>query len=357
MSEAKYRKIAADMERRILEGNFGDRIPPTRILALEYNVSRQTILAALKVFKESGLLLSRGRRRGIKVVPKASPRKGVIGIVYTGGFDLRPEETVYGDMLRRIHEDGYDFLFIGMSQRSYSWREVLKLFTDHFVGLLFSNGALNEELIAALQRKFVAFLSCNRLPLVPGIHYFDFDHEYLFRKVLEQLQAVGCRRPALFFPSNIDGFSDMIHRLWRRLKRAYGLEWQEFDTFVPDAGMTYVQNFERLVRVLGRCRTLPDYLIYWGEITPRVHQLLTASNLPPSVPVICNDVSKDYCDNPRYIQLMDFDYRKFYLCAYDVLRELILAPGSQPIRRAFTPEVKFINSLVPDHGKAIVFEK
>jgi len=62
-------KIADDLRRRISTGELrpGERVPPERHLAHEYNVSRETVHAALEQLVHEGLVTSGGRRRGRSV--------------------------------------------------------------------------------------------------------------------------------------------------------------------------------------------------------------------------------------------------------------------------------------------------
>jgi DNA-binding GntR family transcriptional regulator len=59
-------KIADDLRRRIATGELrpGGRVPPERQLAREYDVSRETVHAALERLVHEGLVTSGGRRRG-----------------------------------------------------------------------------------------------------------------------------------------------------------------------------------------------------------------------------------------------------------------------------------------------------
>ncbi|MGD0981911.1 MAG: GntR family transcriptional regulator [Solirubrobacteraceae bacterium] len=67
-STAVFEQVAAQIRRAILDGEArpGERLPPARDLAAELGVNANTVLRALRVLREEGLLEFR-RGRGVTV--------------------------------------------------------------------------------------------------------------------------------------------------------------------------------------------------------------------------------------------------------------------------------------------------
>lgn len=67
-STAVFEQVAAAIRRAILEGEArpGERLPPARDLAAELGVNTNTVLRALRLLREEGLLEFR-RGRGVSV--------------------------------------------------------------------------------------------------------------------------------------------------------------------------------------------------------------------------------------------------------------------------------------------------
>jgi GntR family transcriptional regulator len=100
-----HEQVAAAIRRSIADGeaSAGDRLPPARDLAAVLDVNQNTVLRALRLLRDEGLLEFR-RGQGVRVA--GSPRRG---IVLAGARDLvrlarhhgyRQEELV--EMIRTL---------------------------------------------------------------------------------------------------------------------------------------------------------------------------------------------------------------------------------------------------------------
>ena len=76
---ALHDQVAAEIRRVIAEGECGpgDRLPPARDLAAVLGVNHNTVLRALRLLRDEGLLEFR-RGRGVTVVSEAPGRSDVI---------------------------------------------------------------------------------------------------------------------------------------------------------------------------------------------------------------------------------------------------------------------------------------
>ena len=72
-----HEQVAAEIRRAIAEGEAGpgERIPPARDLAAELGVNTNTVLRALRVLRDEGLV-EMGRGRSIRVIGR--PEKGLV---------------------------------------------------------------------------------------------------------------------------------------------------------------------------------------------------------------------------------------------------------------------------------------
>jgi GntR family transcriptional regulator len=72
-----HAQVAAEIRRAIAEGEAlpGERLPPARDLAAELGVNRNTVLRALRILRDEGLLEFR-RGRGVHV--SGTPQQGAV---------------------------------------------------------------------------------------------------------------------------------------------------------------------------------------------------------------------------------------------------------------------------------------
>ncbi len=342
MNQNKYRQLSATLEDRIHNGEFDYTIPSTRSLAFEYGVSKQTVTNALKPLIESGLLKS-GRRRGM-YINYSRKSQGLIGTVYYGRIDGVPEDTWLGPGLKQMKSDGYETVLINMPQRRLT-PYISKLFSNNFAGLIFIHSTLTEEIAVYLDRKNVPFISCNKQPINSSVNYVEYDHEYIFDKILGGLKEKGYRYPALFFYSQLDGFCDMIQRCWRSRKQKHDLTWEKFDHFIAGSLSNWDVASSRYLDFLAKCPTLPDAVVYWGTMgASKEFYTLANSKLPNEI--LWLHIKNQSSDPPgNFIGLEEFDSSPLYLEAYRLLRQLILVPDSHPIHGKITSEPVFKHAI------------
>jgi GntR family transcriptional regulator len=72
-----HEQVAAAIRRSIADGDAsaGDRLPPARDLAAVLGVNQNTVLRALRLLRDEGLLTFR-RGQGVRVA--GSPRRGIV---------------------------------------------------------------------------------------------------------------------------------------------------------------------------------------------------------------------------------------------------------------------------------------
>jgi GntR family transcriptional regulator len=77
MREVKFEQVAAEIRRAIADGEAkpGERLPPARDLAAVLGVNANTVLRALRLLRDEGLLEFR-RGRGVSVA--GTPERGAV---------------------------------------------------------------------------------------------------------------------------------------------------------------------------------------------------------------------------------------------------------------------------------------
>jgi GntR family transcriptional regulator len=96
-------QVAAEIRRAIADGEAepGDRLPPARDLAAVLDVNMNTVLRAMRLLRDEGLLEFR-RGRGIRVAGGAQPKSVVLAQAWALVLLARAEGYRKDELLRLI---------------------------------------------------------------------------------------------------------------------------------------------------------------------------------------------------------------------------------------------------------------
>lgn len=199
MKTMRFSSITSDIERKIRWGVFGEKMPATPELSAMYKCSKSTVSNALHPLVRSGLLQMHSRRGGL-CIDRSRFRSGAIGIVgrWPTGAAFSPEANI-SSLLEQIRKDGFEPVILNHSSEQDSIGSV-QHFHDGFEGLIFAGSSINEEIALALERKYIPFISCNRLPLNRRLNFVGFDIFDPIAKLLDILVERGYKNIAFIIP-------------------------------------------------------------------------------------------------------------------------------------------------------------
>jgi LacI family transcriptional regulator len=195
MLKTRYTEISADLEARILKGEFSNRLPGVIKLVNEYSTGQATIKKAIKLLENKGLVTINGTKGTYISRKKAIKRKWVIGIV---GLDIQPKIKIAAQKAIEevIEPANYTPLYIPMSRKliDESPEIIMQLPVD---GFIFSNSVLNRNLVTLLRQRGLSLVSMNRVFELPGVNWVDYDNEGVVVDTLNYLVGLGHKRIGL----------------------------------------------------------------------------------------------------------------------------------------------------------------
>lgn len=339
MSVSKYPGLSALLVQRIVRGDYRDRLPTTRDLALEFKVSRQTVTLALRPLIVCGLLSSSGSRGMLIKRGENLPVLRVM-VVSSGDDALVAGDASLASLLSRMRLDGLQASLHGVLP-DYSSQESLRGLLMTASGVLFTNSALTVDTASHLDKLNIPFVSCNRLPAFPRLHTVETNWSGAIRGLAEKIVAAGFTRLGLFFHGRLKGYNAMIRKEWQRIKETLAIPSLPCDEIALNYRTATVTNLRRFLTVLKESGEYPEVLLMWNGVDKQVVDLLYHSDA--SVPQTCQIIgcAKQGVEYPPELGVFHEgeSYQKTLFAAYTALWEVMLAPTSQRIRRFVDFEV------------------
>jgi hypothetical protein len=225
MSETKYKTISSTIENSIKSNVYGEKLPPVRTLAAEFEVSTRTINKALKELVTKGLIIPRGPK-GI-IIPSLDvirPRTNIVSI-FCNTSALHPNsDPMLKELKLKIEDDGYKPIFMNAPDPTAFDDE--NFWSSNWVdGYIFAYSTINKELAYKLHNKNVPFVVANRLPSECGAHWVEFNLKQTLKNLIEILIAKG-RTRIMFAYSRVKlpSYLDFIMNIWREIVNEYSDE-------------------------------------------------------------------------------------------------------------------------------------
>jgi len=343
MSSAKYPCLTVELEAKIRQGIYRNKIPTTRKLASEFAVSRQTVTNALRPLIDKGMLVAAGRH-GVRI-SYHQPEQGMIGIVAVGDSAVLTNTLIMSRLQKQINDDGFESVLLSISSlKTYS--NICNLLSDSFTGLIFTYSSLNMEIAEYLEKKKIPFISCNRLPVYSRLNFVEHDWVSAIRKISGVFARKGYLKQSLFFPSRLEGYARLIREQWKRIKAELNLPHMEIDELELEPDPDYLKNqsdcFIRYLKSLHKNGQYPQLIIMWGGgIADEIVEIVCHGQY--KLPQSCIFVGAQKTNSPipeQFLSFPEMDYHNLLSTAYEGLRELILAPSSKLIHRMVDCKIK-----------------
>jgi len=221
MLEARYKDISSQIAEGIKNCLWKDRLPGVVKLSKELKANPATIVKALKLLADKGLVTIQGTKGTFITQPNNRARRKVIGVV---GL---PNRAFHAGELASMEERAAaaDYRLIGISHNDDFFTRNPGRFLEFPVdGYIFMYSTLTMEIAAFLREKGISFASCNNPVGIPGVNWVDFDSEGNFEKALRHLISLGHKSIAYIeFDNPNYRYSERILAAYQRILAESGL--------------------------------------------------------------------------------------------------------------------------------------
>jgi DNA-binding LacI/PurR family transcriptional regulator len=251
MQQNKYNLIADDLEQRIANGEFTHRLPPTRQLAQEYQVSKRTFDKAAKRLKTAGFILPGAR--GTLINQEHLPRKrlNVIALVFEKTSNTSAKS---GNLITTLQQltaaCNYTLQMITLDK-------VKNFPADGFIFF----GCYDHKLAEYLHKNGIAAVSFNMQADNSPMSYVDLSYSDALIRSINRLTGKGITRIAFYHPmsQSPESFAN-----WKKLyaefiqeRQAFMLKLPELDFFIPHRGNSGLE----FVDFLRRQKNFPQVIL------------------------------------------------------------------------------------------------
>ncbi len=346
MSNSRFPAISIDIEEKITKGYYYGRIPAVESLVKEYNSSRQTVTNALRPLIHKKLLIPKSN--GTWINRRYRIKHGIIGIVVPVSTDTMIHHYDFQSLVDRIQADGRDILILDISQCRFS-PNMKSFFGNHFEGFIFTNSTLTVEVASYLDKQKIPFVSCNRLPVYPHLNFIDYNNTGAIGEITGNLVQAGYRDICLFFPARLEGYNDIVRKNWHHIKDELGLPISQADNFKYNWRKSAEENLQLLLKGIIHDKSWPQALIFWSNLFKMID--LITSVLPPECLLIAPaGEEREYPSN--VILTRKPNQGKLLQEAYQLLRELMTAPGTRPRHQYIDMPISYLQPIPKYHQPA-----
>ena len=345
MYPAKVPQITQLIERRIRQNFYSDRIPPTRVLAAELKVARQTMTDALKNLVQSGLLIN-CRRNGL-VIDCSKLKTGTVAAV--SRFDKTCIIDKFDNLKNIVNADGWKFICI----QANNPRELEKQLPEDTLGVLFTSSSLTVESAEYLQKCQLPFVSCNQLPGYRQINWIDFDIARSLKILLKPIAQKGYKHVGVILSGHMENFNDLLRKELLKAKRELGLHHDLYDDIIVYWQNDFDKMLNQTLSFFQQKNSYPEVLLCFAQLTteqcrqinqlPQPPQLLLTEtgsnleNLPPGVIGFKSAISS----------------AEVVRQGYELLRCAIFAPDMYPVQIQLEQKYVFFNDYFNQKGEKV----
>ncbi len=249
--QLKREELYQTLRSQILSGQYkhGLQIPPETKLTEEFNVSRDTLRAALKKLEEEGLLI-RVRPKGTFVNAPNLNRRLIVALLQPGNDIAEPRNYILPGMQKAAMEHGFEIELCPIDFVN----ETMSMFRNkEIAGYVIFGGRYSGE------EPYVKFLQKSGRPVImAGCHVGDVrttgfagirpDRKTAWMDGLRALKKAGHSRIATLTMPCLQGFNEDL-AAYQEALRAEGL-------FAPGLILYSEYNYESVREALSRLRKM-----------------------------------------------------------------------------------------------------
>ena len=241
MAAPIYRELSQKIENYIIDNNIRGKLPGTRQLSAKFGVHHVTLLKALHLLEQKGILIIDPARGVFTTSPAERKSSNVIALI---SANLEHPGNREMQAVLEKYLAGSDYNLIGICFDSQLFENNKRLLLNFPVdGFIFRGSSLRNAQAELLLKEKIPFVACSKRQDLPQIDQTDCDHSFGYSLLLDKLIEMGHRRIAFCEFGRIPEYQSYLKEIYALFSKKLGNSFDKDCFYVRETGLALWEKF------------------------------------------------------------------------------------------------------------------
>ncbi len=296
MAKPIYHDLSLQIEQYIKGNNLTGKLPGTRTLSKIFKVHHVTLLKALHLLEDKGIVTINNNGVFVKSASKDRPKHKVLALVGQH-MDFPGNQQILSTIKNHIQPYGYNLIGIAFDTDLFlNNKKILLNFPAD--GFIFRFSSLRNEQAKLLMQEKIPFVACARRKDMPDIDQTDCSHDYGYSLMLDELIKQGHRKIAFCEFGRIAEYQRYLKDIYALFKQNLGDDFNPDYFYVRETGLDLLEKYgeaywdiypRRAVEHFLSLNEVPTALIAPAPLFRKIYNILQEKGIrvPEDISLMC----------------------------------------------------------------------
>ncbi len=360
MAAPIYKELSQKIENYIIDNNIRGKLPGTRQLSAEFGVHHVTLLKALHLLEEKGIIFIEPAKGIFTSQSRKRPRHHVLALI-SANLELPANREIQAKLEQYLKKSGYNL--IGISFESALFKSNKQLLLNFPVdGFLFRLSSLRNDQAELLLKEKLPFVACAQRKDLSQTDQTDCDHIYGYTLLLDKLLSMGHRRIAFCEFGRIPEYQPYLDEIYSLFAQKLGDSFDESCFYVRETGLEMWENFgekywdiypRRAVEHFLGLDDPPTAIIAPFPLLRRIHNILSDKGIriPQDISLASMNYASENSDTVDFTRIVYDEEKMLFWGINRLLAKLADNPPAEPAYYFQKPE------FIPGKTTAVLSKK
>ncbi len=347
MAAPIYRDLCLKLEKYIADNNICGKLPGTRQLSREFGVNHVTLLKALHLLEEKGIIFIEPAKGIFTFQSRKRPLHRVLALI-SANLELPRNREIQSKLEQYLKKSGYNL--IGISFDSALFKDNKQLLLNFPVdGFLFRFSSLRNDQAELLLKERIPFVSCARRKDLPQTDQTDCDHNFGYSLLLDKLLSMGHRRIAFCEFGRIPEYRPYLEDIYSLFAQKLGDSFDDSCFYVRETGLEmwekYGENYRdiyprRAVEYFLNLKNPPTAIVAPYHLLSGIYKILCEKGIrvPQDISLASMNYASENASSVNFTRIV-YDEEKMLFWGIDrLLAKLADNPPAEPAYYFQKPE-------------------